>query len=827
MEGLNINEEKMNIAAEERVVENSAPTIKESAEEKSNSVSEETTVAVSNSESEESAAVASNSVHRRYKLAPLAAFGTAFLIFAVTIIPYLIKNKGIWIYYGDFNVQQIPFYVHLHDVIRSGNIWYDWGTDLGGSVLGCYSFYILGSPFFWLTLPFGSDTVVYLMPWINAVKYGVMALSAFLWLRRNTKSDTGAYIGALLYAFSGYSGAVLVYNHFHDVMAFFPLWLLLFDRMMEEKKRAAFIFMTAFMAILNYYFFVGEVVFIVIYFFCRHFSFKKLLRAIVCGGLGVICALWYLVPAVAYTVGNSRLSDTLLGNSLVAYDEPVMLMGIIKNVMLLPDLSGLNSMFNASYSRVSGVGAYLPLVSLGAVIAYFILYKKKDLSIGDKWPKRVMVTSAIFAVIPGLNALFSAMNSEYYARWYFMPILVMSLMSARVLECAPGNREVRSSLAKGNLAVAISVIFFCVCAVLPAVDSDGKRTILGAIKSPEQLLSELVFSIIMTCLFFVLILVIPRLKRMRLITAFVLVGCFVTHATMFVTGEFLIDMDRKSSFIEQGIKGREATVLPNEDVWCRIETEQDVYNYPMIWNRPSITAFISTVPSSTIDFYKGQGLTRKVTSKLGVTRGGARTVLCGRYLLVETKTPIERIGRVEDKDELNLFTLLGETNGFEIYENNYFVPMGIVFDEYITEENYEASKASTATLDRALMKTLILNDETAQKYGYLLSEVDELKNIPLSIFASECDERREGACDSFETTKRGFNAHIEMDRDNLILFAVPYDSGFKAYVDGVETDIISVDYGLCAIYAEAGEHDIEFKYSYLNIFKKLVKEKSF
>ena len=34
--------------------------------------------------------------------------GTA--IGAVALLPYVIFDKGLFLYYGDFNVQQIPFY---------------------------------------------------------------------------------------------------------------------------------------------------------------------------------------------------------------------------------------------------------------------------------------------------------------------------------------------------------------------------------------------------------------------------------------------------------------------------------------------------------------------------------------------------------------------------------------------------------------------------------------------------------------------------------------------------------------------------------------------
>ena len=750
-------------------------------------------------------------------------FLTAFLMFTVFVGVFLIFNKGIWIYYGDFNVQQIPFYIHLHKLIKEGNFFYDFSTDLGGGVIGCYSFYILGSPFFWLTYPFKNETVVYLIPWINALKYATMALSSYLWLKRHTKTEAGAFMGALLYTFSGYSGAVLVYNHFHDVMAFFPLWLIAFEKLMEEKKYITYILMTAFMAILNYYFFVGEALFLVIYFFVRYHDVKRLLRAFLASAAGLVLSLWYLIPAISYTVGNSRLSDVLLGNDLVAYSEPTMILGIIKNVMLLPDLSGLNSMFNESYSRVSGVGAYLPMISVSCVIAYFLIYNKKDYSTEkEKWPIRLMIVCAVFAFIPALNALFSALNSEYYARWYFMPILIMSLMSVRILEKVPEDKGLKVPMLYGNTAVAVAVSFFAICAVLPAKTEEGGLTILGSLKSPEQLIFELVFTGVLTIVFFILIFVLfPRVKSIKPVVLVIWIASFMTGLSMMIAGECLVERDRQANYITQGIKGADNVVLPNEDIWCRIETEQDVYNYPMIWDRPTVTAFISTVPSSIMDFYEGLGLTRKVTSKLGVTRVGARTLLSSRYLLTERETPIEHIGHVEDKDELTYFTLIGQTNGFDIFENDYFVPMGFSFDEYVSESEYKESDKASGTLDKALMQYIILSDEDIDKYGKYMKK-GEIEPYSIRRFSEECDKRREGACTDFKTSKYGFTANAHMKKTNLLFFSVPYDENFTAYVDGKEAGIVKADFGFMAVLVPEGMHKIEFKFDPWKKVKKYV-----
>ena len=43
----------------------------------------------------------------------------------------MIVDGGRFLFYGDFNVQQVPFYRIAHDAIRSGNIGWNHLTDLG------------------------------------------------------------------------------------------------------------------------------------------------------------------------------------------------------------------------------------------------------------------------------------------------------------------------------------------------------------------------------------------------------------------------------------------------------------------------------------------------------------------------------------------------------------------------------------------------------------------------------------------------------------------------------------------------------------------------
>ena len=55
----------------------------------------------------------------------------SLLFSALIFIPYMIYDGGYFLYYGDFNVQEVPFYQMVHDAILEGNTSWSYTTDLG------------------------------------------------------------------------------------------------------------------------------------------------------------------------------------------------------------------------------------------------------------------------------------------------------------------------------------------------------------------------------------------------------------------------------------------------------------------------------------------------------------------------------------------------------------------------------------------------------------------------------------------------------------------------------------------------------------------------
>ena len=77
---------------------------------------------------------------QKNRLYLLLTFSIALVSAAVIIIPFIIYNGGVFYYYGDFNVQEIPFYQLIHGLVRDGDMGWNHLTDLGTDTIASYSF---------------------------------------------------------------------------------------------------------------------------------------------------------------------------------------------------------------------------------------------------------------------------------------------------------------------------------------------------------------------------------------------------------------------------------------------------------------------------------------------------------------------------------------------------------------------------------------------------------------------------------------------------------------------------------------------------------------
>ncbi len=765
---------------------------------------------------------------------PVVVFSSAFLMYVLAVLPIFIQRGLPFFYYGDYNVQQVPFYIAAHRAVRSGEFFWNWNIDLGGTMFGDFSFYLWGSPFFWITVLFPETAIPYLMPFLMALKYATAATCAYIYINRYVRKYTYAMIGGYLYAFSGFNACNIVFNHFTDAVAFFPLFLLAFEELMtldDKKEDDKFVFagkrfvlfalITAFMSIVNYYFFFGQVVFLLLYFAVRYIrgnSVKNVLRmfgmALSGGIVGVLTAGFFLMQAFAGLKGNTRLDNYINGYDILIYPSEKLLWDIVKSMAMLPDIIGKGTLFYTGTVKNASLAAYLPLFGLSGVIAYFLLNKKKH-----NWEKNMLILCGIIAFIPVLNSAFSMFNSSYYARWFYMPILLMCLMTAQAAE-----RGKSPQMKIGAVSAVVLFLLFLMVYFFPSKNDSGEMVMFNMTENNTIFLRDVLGTAILSFFLLLIVFALPKkvkfdkehalIKIRDVVILFVVIcSCILSTFIPIKNGSSIISDRGKKMWQEQMLFNN---VNVDQSDFCRGEVDSTSTNYDIVWGIPSIHCFLSTVPSEIFDFLDGTlGITRTVETNIPVSRSGARAILSAKYYFENAE--ISKNRTYYNGEGTEGYVYLDTQDGFDIFENQNFIPMGFTYDYYITESEWEDLDASKHDLD--LSRVLIISDEDALKYGdsLMMQELtaeDILENEMSSYdFELECDKRAATSCTSFETDTYGFTAKTAMLKDNtLVFFSVPNTEGFSCTVDGVKTEILTADYGLMAIPVSGGVHEIRVTY---------------
>lgn len=869
----------------------------------------------------------------------LRTFLLALLTAAFLFVPFMIKDYGYFLFYGDFNVQQITFYQYAHDSILEGSTAWSFGTDLGTNFVGSYSFYNLGSPFFLITLLFPSEVVPYLMGPLLILKFALAALTAYSFIRRFTRTPDAACIGGLLYAFSGFSVYNIFFNHFHEAIIIFPLLLLSMELLITENRRGFFAIVVAVSAIMNYFFFFGMVVFAIIYWFVRVLSgnykmtFARFGALLFEAVLGLLMSAIMLLPAALAVLQNSRVTEFNVGWGGIMYGREQIYGNIFQCFFFPPDIPARPVFFPDANVKWSSLGGWLPLFSMVGVFA--VMQQKKG-----SWQRRLLGICIFMAMVPVLNSAFYMFNFAYYARWFYMPILIMCLSTSMAIEDTSIEWKTPFRWVFGiTLAIALVIGLF------PRKMEDGKIVSFGLYTEDENnvyLMRFIITCAIAIAALIVLRVLLPLIKKnqksfMNLATVFVMVFSMVYGIVFIATGKSH-SFDEKSVMIDQLIECD--LTLPDSDNY-RIDVYDGVDNTGMFLDMPTINAFHSIVPKSVTDFWEYVGEERGVASRPTESSYAARSLLSVKYLLDREGRSANDSGFTDNSGEPKMpgFTYEETRDGYKIYRNQNYIPYGFTYDYYVTRK--QADTFAETDRSNLMVKAILLDDAQAIKYSGILKNLryknadDEMGasgtdvvypqdesavqsgvtdqqtssgasagtgsgqsssagsgqsnggNVDTSaenqalaapmansstydaqtsgaqtsggvssessgvssesssysseqsvydfdnVISDDFDEfyadsildvdispsslaidaaERAATAGTFSRQKDGFTSVINLDRQNLVFFSIPYDEGWSATVNGEPVEIEKVNVGFMAVLADVGENTIVFTY---------------
>lgn len=693
----------------------------------------------------------------------LLAFFLSVLLGTIITLPTIIWGRGIFHLLADFDVQQIPFLMTISDSIKKGEIFWSWSNEMGSSFIGSYSFYNLLSPFNIILYIFPASFIKYMVGPMIILKYGFAGLTSYLFIRRYTKTDKMAILGSLLYAFSGFQLTNIVFYHFHDIVALFPLLLYTFDNLVYDNKKISFGVMVFISALTNWFFFIGEVFFLIIYYlvkvFCKEipFNIRKLLSIIIEGALGVGLAFFVLYPVLIYTMGNPRLSTTWTLKNALVYPL-VNYIEIIRALLTPPETMHYRAIMTPF--NYTSIELYLPVVGIALVIPYILKNKKK-------WDSILILICLLFLFIPILNSSFIAFQTTYYARWAFMPLLIMALVSVKCLE---KDYNINSGVI-GTLIGFIVLLSLVLC--------HSRFINKDFVFDQNYLLLIIVFTIINLLLVFVIC---KGKKKNKCILLVLSVFLFVS-----LWGNYMIYKEKNKN---NGVEEYYVNFLNSGEILNKYQNNRSnsdpscSHNFGYVSKIKNLKSWNSNISGSSFDFLKSVGYgDRSVSTNIPISDTTLNNILGVEYIISCNK---------DDNLEKYNYKIKGSYNIFDLYRNPDAYKMGFVVNKYISQEEF--TKMTYEDRKTALGQKVVLNNWQIKKYKGLFYNDVAFTNM------------------KFKYTKNGFRSNVDSSDDALIIYQVPFDKGWKATVNDKNVDVERVDNGLIAIKINKGKNKVEFTY---------------
>ena len=664
----------------------------------------------------------------------LLSFLLCFILGFFIVVPNIIVGKGIYHLMADFDLQQIPFNILMNRSVKNGDFYYTFYNDIGSNFIGTFSFYNLFSIFTLIGFLFPSSVFPYIVGPLIILKYGICGIFSYLFLKRYVKNKNYAVIGALLYTFSGFQLTNMLF-HFQDVIVFFPLLLYSFDSLVYDNKRIIFTISVFLCATTNWFFFIGEVVFLIIYYFiniiCKEykFDFNIFIRIIIEALLGVLMASFVLIPSLLFTISNPRIGSSWTVIEALKYPF-IRYIDLFKGILLPADTMTNRSFFeSANYSSCE---LFLPFVGLIYVFSYIINRPKDRLSI-------MSIILFIIMFIPIFNSIFVVFNTMYYARWFYMFILIMCLITVKGLED-------NISINKGIIIEVIGLILLFIISLI-----FNNRFVFN-----NNL--YIIFVIILSIISIISLYFINKSSK-RLLYLVVSIFIFVIllgNNMVYKYKNFNLDNNLYLKYIKE----EDYSKYKNN----RFSSNNCSPNLSSTKNIMNLNSFNTNISGNAFNFYNSVGVERITSTE------------------------------INNKDILSLLGVnyIINCNGDDYnIESVDSLPIGYIPNNYISIDNY--NKLSVEDRINKLYDHVVLDDKQVKKYSKYYSNN--------SNYGS-----------NFKIINNGFISNVNSSGSKMIVYQIPYDSGWKAYINGKRVNIENINNGLMGVLVNKGNSKIEFRY---------------
>lgn len=175
---------------------------------------------------------------------------------------------------------------------------------------------------------------------------------------------------------------------------------------------------------------------------------------------------------------------------------------------------------------------------------------------------------------------------------------------------------------------------------------------------------------------------------------------------------------------------------------------------------------------------------------------------CEKYALVDDPFPFQRTAQYE---------FVRRYKKDYLFRNALFLPFGLTFDRYITEDAFRNLPASEKPA--LLLHAVVLSNESeAAKQGLTQTNLSDPKQSARSFsLADVVASRRNTALSLTSFRQARIAGTVRLDQKSILVLQTPFDRGSRALQDGQAAPVLKVDVGLLGVALDAGEHQVELR----------------
>ncbi|MEW5910325.1 MAG: YfhO family protein, partial [Thermodesulfobacteriota bacterium] len=611
-----------------------------------------------------------------------------------------------------------------------------------------------------------------------------------------------AVIGSLLFSFSGYMTLNSHWYHYLNYAVFAGLMLFLFERWFQEEKWILMVLAVGLacikgvLQIYQFAFFLGFYgLFRILY--EKGFKFKEgiffFLKFYGLYALGIGLGAFYILPELYQAVSSARGGESIHKFTLIQW---------MMDALRISDPSSIRTFLLrffsndilGSYERFKGVSNYLEapaaycgLLTLFTAPLVFFQGNRRE-KIAFSFLMGSCILYFLFPYVRVIGNAFASGTSKHTIMYHSMMLIIMAAYSLNRFFKEDPNRS-------GFLFIPFA--FF------------SGIWIMGWTIKEMMIDGEVLRYVGWFILGYGILFILFSFLKIREYVKYALVAAVIVELTLFahitisrssgaLTSEFI---EKKELYFDQDTMDALEFIRNSDQSFFRVEKGYtSVYlNDAVVQGYYGTSAYYGFSSMGVVDFHRSMRIStqspRIASYRYGLSkRHQLQELLCVKYYL--SRNP-------EDKplgfDHVRTF------GNVLIFQNQKFRPLGLIYHRFIPRADFEVLPMESK--EKAILKYAVSNEviEGFEKAAFSDREMEKEDQF-------QDDLRPESFAVTFFKEDH-IIGNIHLEKDGILFFAIPFDKGWKAVVDGKEEKPKLINIGFMGFPVSKGDHHIELRFT--------------